>query len=331
MKITALDLPQTVEALESLQEELPDSVGVITDVMHGFKVWDNPINKFHVIRLHRSADPDKRKQEWIDKTRAGLSTSDWLREYELVWEALDGRPVYVDEFSLEFHTSRTSLGWNPSLVVGRGWDFGLYPACVFAQLFPHSRLMVLRECVGEDIDTERFIYEVDRLSLEWFPGAKFAEFVDPTGKNRVGTDGRSYTNLLSARPLRAKRIYLGANAPAARRSAVIDFLKENVKGLPCCLIDPSCEVLIKGFNGGYHYPYKNGTLSDKPEKNLFSHIHDGLQYLCSKIRSVKMVNDSILKVIEPRFGRGPQGPAPQLNYGPRDLARDNPDAYNHTR
>ena len=314
MKITALDIPQTVEALEAIKEELPDSVGDIEELLPGLKAWVNPINKFRVLRLHRTADPDKRTQEWITKARSGLSTSDWLREYELVWEALDGRPVYADEFSHEFHTSRTSLGWNPSLVVGRGWDFGLYPACLFAQLFPHSRLIVLRECIGEDIDTERFIYEVDRLSHEWFPGAKFAEFVDPTGRNRAGTDGRSYTNLLSAKPLRARRIYLGANAPAARRSAVIDFLKENVKGLPCCLIDPSCEILLKGFGGGYHYPYKNGTLSAKPDKNLFSHIHDGLQYLCSKIRTVKMVSDIPLRVTEPRFGRGPQGPTPQSDY-----------------
>lgn len=319
MKITSLDLPSSVEALGTIREELPEAIP-ITEIMTGLKTWTNPLNRFSVIRLHRSADPAKRSKEWEDKTRAGMDTANWLREYELVWEALNGRAVYQDEWSHEFHTSRTSLGWNPSLAVGRGWDFGLYPACIFCQLFPHSRLICLRECIGEDIDTERFMYEVDRLSNEWFPNARFVEFVDPTGKNRVGTDGRTYTQLLAKKPLKAKKIYLGANAPAARRTGVIDFLKENVKGLPSLLVDPSCEMLIKGFNGGYMYAYFQGTLKSRPEKNIFSHIHDSLQYLCSKVRTVDMSVDlRSIKPVEPRYG-GRQPPAltvidQQTSYG----------------
>ena len=299
-------MPTAVEQLAAIREELPEAIAV-TDLLPGLKAWDNPLNKFRVLRLHRTADPYKRTQQWVDQTRAGLSTSDWLREYELIWEALDGRPVYADEWGAEFHSSRTALGWNPALTVCRGWDFGLYPACIFTQLFPHNRLMVLREAVGVDIDTERFTYEVNRLSSEWFPNASFIEFVDPSGKNRAGTDGRSYTRILSKKPLRAKRIVLGAVSIVARRTAVVDFLKDNVRGSPCLLIDPSCEYLLKGFNGGYMYAFNNGTLKPKPEKNIFSHIHDALQYVCGKILTtdLKMQSEGI-KVVEPRFGRTPQ-------------------------
>lgn len=310
MKITALDLPSSVEALGTVQEELPEAVS-IEQVMIGLKTWVNPLNRFTVIRLHRTADPFKRTKEWEEKTRAGMDTANWLREYELVWEALNGRAVYQDEWSHEFHVSKSPLGWNPNLAIGRGWDFGLYPACIFGQLFPHSRLIILREAIGENIDTERFMYEIDRLSNEWFPGAKFVEFVDPTGKNRVGTDGRTYTQLLAKKPLRAKKIYLGAYAPAARRTAVIDFLKENVKGLPALLVDPSCEMLAKGFNGGYMYAYHKGTLRGVPEKNIFSHIHDALQYLCSKVKTVDMTADiKVIRPVEPRYGH--QKPVEQL-------------------
>ena len=296
-------MPIAVEQLSAIREELPEAISVV-ELLTGLKAWDNPVNKFRVLRLHRSADPRKRTQQWIDQTRAGLATSDWLREYELIWEALDGRPVYADEWGAEFHTSKTSLGWNPALVVCRGWDFGLYPACVFTQLFPHSRLMVLREAVGVDIDTERFAYEVSRLSGEWFPNATFIEFVDPSGKNRAGTDGRSYTNILGKKPLRVKRIVPVAISIVARRTAVVDFLKDNVRGSPCILVDPSCEFLLKGFNGGYMYAFNNGTLKAKPEKNIFSHIHDALQYVCSKILSTDLkVRPEEIKVIEPSFGR----------------------------
>lgn len=303
MKITSLDMPIAVNQLSAIREELPEAIPTV-DLLPGLKAWDNPINRFRVLRLHRSADPRKRTQQWIDQTRAGLSTSDWLREYELIWEALDGRPVYADEWGAEFHSSRTPLGWNPAFVVCRGWDFGLYPACVFTQLFPHSRLMVLREAVGIDIDTERFAYEVNRLSSEWFPNATFVEFVDPSGKGRAGTDGRSYTNILSKRPLRAKRIVRGAISIVARRTAVVDFLKDNVKGSPCLLVDPSCEYLLKGFNGGYMYAFNNGTLKVTPEKNIFSHIHDALQYVCSKVLSTDLRQQpATSKPLEPSFGR----------------------------
>ena len=311
MKITSLDLPSTPEALNAIKEELPDGPQ-ITELLPGLKAWRNPVNRFYVLRLWRGADPQKRSVEWMLKTRAGMDTATWLREYELIWEALEGRPVYADDWSAEFHTSRSPLGWNPKFTVCRGWDFGLYPAVVFAQMFPQSRLMILREAVGVDIDTERFTYEISRLSNEWFPGANFVEFIDPTGRNRAGTDGRSYTRILTKRPLNAKRIIRGANAPVERHSAVVGFLKENVRGLPCMLVDPSCDYLIKGFNGGYMYAYKNGTLKPKPEKNIFSHIHDSLQYLCSKVRNTDLnFTTRDIKPVEPRFGNRAPSPRPE--------------------
>jgi hypothetical protein len=316
MKITALDLPQNAEdPLLPIKEELPEGPEII-DVMQGLKVWRNPVNRFFICRLHCSADPNKRSKEWREKTKAGMDAATFAREYDLVWEALEGKPVYVENWSSEFHISRTSLGWNPRYTVCRGWDFGLYPACVFAQLFPYSRLIILREAVGIDIDTERFIYEVHRLSNEWFPGGRFIEFIDPTGKNRAGTDGRAYTQLLAKAPLRARRIIPGENSPVKRRGTVIDFLKENVKGLPCLLVDPSCEYLIKGFNGGYLFAYNQGTLKPKPEKNIFSHIHDALQYLCSKIRLVDLkIRDQEIRPSEPRFGQG-KAPPPHVEMTP---------------
>lgn len=324
MKISALDIPESVAALSQMKEELPEGVA-IEDIMTGLKQWRNPINRFLVLRLEHTADPAKRSKEWEAKTRAGLSNSDWMREYKLRWESLEGKGVYQDEWSYEFHVAKQPLGWVPSSVVCRGWDFGLYPATVFAQLLPHSRLIILRECIGEEIDTERFIYEVDRLSNEWFPNATFYEFIDPTGTNRVGTDGRTYASLLSAKPLRAKKIIRGANAPAQRRTAVIDFLKDNVKGLPCFLVDPSCSYITKGFDGGYMYPYKKGILQPDPEKNIYSHIHDGIQYLCSKVRTANLKLDPsrVIKPLEPSYGSSRPNfqhdphPAPQNPYGKR--------------
>ena len=317
MKVTALDLPTEQNSLSAIKEELPEGPEVI-EICEGLKAWRNPVNQFFVMRLHRSADPKKRSKEWEQKTKAGMDIATYLREYELVWEALDGKPVYSENWSVEFHTARQNLGWNPRLPVCRGWDFGLYPACIFAQLFPHGRLLVLREAVGLDIDTSRFTDEVHRLSQEWFPGGRFVEFIDPTGRNRAGTDGRAYTNILTKAPLRARRIFPGANSPVERKRAVVELLSANVKGLPTMLVDPSCEYLIKGFNGGYMYAYQQGTLKSQPEKNVFSHIHDGLQYLASRVRVVNLesANQQNLQVTEPRFG-GKQKPGEVVANGGR--------------
>ena len=48
------------------------------------------------------------------------------------------------------------------------------------------------------------------------------------------------------------------------------------------LIDRRCPSLIKGFEGGYHYKrmeVSGERYADKPDKNMYSHIHDALQYL----------------------------------------------------
>ena len=300
MKITSLDIPSSLTTQEAVPEELPEGKQ-IEELCTGLKKWENQINGFTVLRLHENADPKKRTPEWKAEARKGLDIATWLREHELIWAALEGKPVYSDHWSREFHASRTSIGWQRALPVCRGWDFGLYPATVFGQLFPHSRLMLIRELVGLDIDTERFITEVNRLSHEWFPDATFFEFVDPTGKNRVGTDGKSYLRLLTAKPLLAKRIIPGANSKVERRSAVVHFLSNNVKGVPCLLVDPSCDYLLKGFDGGYLYKYVRGTLKTDPEKNIFSHVHDGLEYMASRVLRVSMKLEEHVTVAEPRF------------------------------
>jgi len=304
MRLSTVDLPDQQESLEARLDELPEHVQV-EEIMQGLKTWVNPINGFRVLRLHYSADPSKRSPEWKAEERKKYGEAEWNREYELIWESLEGRAVYADHWSPEFHVSRSPLGWNPKYPVCRGWDFGLNGACLFGQLFPHSRLFILREAVSEDISFETFIDEVARLSLEWFPGASFVEFIDPTGRYRMGADERSYAMMLATKPISARRIISGVNEPAGRVKSVIDFLKGNVKGLPTYLVDPSCDTLIRGFNGGYVYGFDaRGNLKDKPDKNMYSHIHDANQYMVSKVLSANLsLRVALRKIQEPGFGQ----------------------------
>ena len=141
----------TKQSLEKPHEEMPDELpsGVeITEPMKGVKVWTNPRNKFRVLRLHRSADPRKRGKAWIDESRAGLPYTDWLREYEIRWKSFQGKAVFLEDWNPNFHVSEEPLEYDPGIPIIRGWDFGLSPACLFAQLRAGGRLLILKELIG---------------------------------------------------------------------------------------------------------------------------------------------------------------------------------------
>ena len=297
--------------LPEVPEELPAEVKV-TEVCKGLKTWENPINKFFVARLHYSADPSKRTPEWKEKTRAGMSWVAWLREYEIVWSSFEGVPVYLDDWSRDFHLSKSPLVWSYSYPVVRGWDFGLSAdgmAVVFAQLFPQSRLMVFKELTASNMSLERFVEEVARYSLEWFPGCgRFFDVIDPSGfYNRSQLDKRTCADILRQMPLRANPMP-GAKGILERRRSVVGFLKRNVKGLSAFVMDPECKMLSDGFNGGYHYAFKkDGSLHEDASKNEYSHPADALQMITSRITSLDLNSRIPVTIGGPTYKFGEAG------------------------
>jgi hypothetical protein len=68
-----------------------------------------------------------------------------------------------------------------------------------------------------------------------------------------------------------------------RKESVVYTLRK-VGGL---LLDTNCTMLRKGFISEYHFEKKRTAINagnsdpkfqDKPDKNIYSHIHDALQY-----------------------------------------------------
>lgn len=56
-------------------------------------------NRFCVLRLHYSADPEKRLADWIEKAKAGMSEADWQQEMEINPDAKAGVPA-LPKFTL---------------------------------------------------------------------------------------------------------------------------------------------------------------------------------------------------------------------------------------
>ena len=281
--------------------EFPRHAKIETPLEHVW-AWTNPQNGFRVVQIHMYANPKKQDPKYEAELMKGMSWADFLREHHLVWASFSGRPVYVGDWSKSYHVSAEPVAYAPHLPIVRGWDFGLTPACVITQLWPEMRLIALGEVVAQEDDIEHFAPMVHQRCLELFPQCRtFFDVVDPSGFFRRDTDSRSCVSIM--RDLINCNPIPGIQNPVARRNAVVKFLQRNVRGKPAFLADPGAATLIKGFDGGFHYGYgKQGILKEKWEKNIFSHVHEGLQYVATRVLDLPLTsNQEEIKFDEPKY------------------------------
>lgn len=271
------------DQLDHTGEFDPDTVmqGRRRSPMEGITLWRNPKNKFFIFQLHYSADPAKRSPEWRERIRSKMPRRDWNREYELQWDAYDGLPVYGD-WNKNLH-AKPDLGAQIGLPLLRGWDFGLTPACVVAQLQGRT-LVVLQEFTEINMGADRFSDLVLPKMNVIFPGFQFIDFIDPAGVNRDQSAEGSCAKILDSKGLNC---IPGAVAFHERQKAVEKFLTSRDNDGANFQIDQyNCPLLIRGFEGGYRYP--EAALGKEPRqlhpiKDEHSHPHDALQYIATGV------------------------------------------------
>ena len=113
-----------------------------------------------------------------------------------------------------------------------------------------------------------------------------------------------------------------SNSVDLRLEAVSSQLTKMVEGKPALLIDRRCPQLIRGFEGGYAYnrmEVSGERYADKPDKNMFSHVHDAAQYLflgAGEGRALMNTQKAMKPVIAKRsfdlFGRQKKRPSIQF-------------------
>lgn len=75
------------------------------------------LSGYVVLRIHYTADPTKRSQEWYEETRRGIPDDDWQQEYEINFSAKSGKPalgiftkrekeIVIDGFSIPAYWPR---------------------------------------------------------------------------------------------------------------------------------------------------------------------------------------------------------------------------------
>ncbi len=193
----------------------------------------------------------------------------------------EGQPVYP-EFNEDVHVSKEPLVAIPSRPIIVGIDFGRTPAACFSQTTPKGQWWDLHELVTEGMGIEQFGIILKQEMRTLFPGHAFECWGDPAGGHGTQSDERTCFDILRAAGITVRPSPVGNNDWTIRREAGAAPLNRMVNGLPGYLIDPRCKHIIKGFRGGFRYRRLkvsgSARYSDKPEKNMSSHIHEARQY-----------------------------------------------------
>ena len=207
-------------------------------------------------------------------------TKSWIDVYVMnrLGSIQEGKPVYP-MFNSETHIASEEIPIAHGVPLYIGIDFGLTPAAVFGQKV-RGRWLIQSEIVAIDMGIVRFAEMLRQEIATRFNDLEVNIFGDPAGDFRAQTDESTPFQILRGAGLRAVPTH--SNSVDLRLESVSSNLNKMVDGKPAFLIDRRCPTLIKGFEGGYSYKrlqVSGERFDEKPEKNMYSHIHDALQYL----------------------------------------------------
>lgn len=221
---------------------------------------------------------------------------DWVKvyvdgEYGFVREGRSVYPLYSDAR----HCREVDIDRGRWLLLG--WDFGLTPAVVVAQIGRTGQLRVIDELCVEDhaqMGIRRFaetavLPHLEERYFEWLEGGMILSFGDPAGSSKEqSNEDVCFVTLNSVFDFVTVPAYTNNFLP--RKEAVDFFLGLDIDGEPGLVLSPRCKTLRKGFRGKYCYDrIQVGGVSrkfrDKPRKDKYSHPHDGLQYLAMMVRA----------------------------------------------
>ena len=201
---------------------------------------------------------------------------------------IEGKLIYQG-FNDNLHTAGNVLYPMRGRPLLLGFDFALNPTCVIGQTTPRGQLIMLDELQGEGMGLEQFLINImNPLMQTKYQGFQIVGQGDPSGNVRSQTDEKTCYQVLkdygykNVQPART-------NGLISRHMAVEGFLGKLVDGQPGLVLSPNCGMLRKGFNGGYRRKKIPGLdeYYEIPDKNVYSHYHDALQYLCMGISDME--------------------------------------------
>lgn len=209
-------------------------------------------------------------------------TDDWIKVYvDGLWGWVnEGKPIFP-EYNDRVHCSDEVVPYIEGEPVYIGMDFGLTPAAVFLQLHGGT-YYAIREIVTENLGAVNFIKAVSALLRGEFASSPIMGFGDPAGDQRSALN-EAETVFTIIRDAGLPIDPAPTQDPVMRRESVAKLLQTlSIMGLPRLIVSPLCKYLRKGLRGAYCYKRLQvagqDRYRDKPDKNIFSHICEALEY-----------------------------------------------------
>lgn len=243
-------------------------------------LWHEENPEIHKLTLHWSDRPD-RDENWkkVARRAPGMTPQKWAREQEHSFATPAGKPVYQN-FSAK-QMIPCFEGWNKVLTVIRGWDRGFHcPATVWTFLNGADQWAVAKAHMGDDITRDAYIKFIVEKSHIWFPEADFIDWV-PSDCALTESDGQSWVKVMKKHGIYPKIGKAGRDEVSRRVDAVRQKINMRQDGKYGLIVDPSCDLLIEGLAGGYHYP----EVIDKPQDErpvkdgYYDHLQNALEVI----------------------------------------------------
>jgi hypothetical protein len=197
---------------------------------------------------------------------------------------VDGKPVHPT-FNDSLHYSGKIIEANPLVELGLGWDFGMTPACAIVQLNPMGQLVALDELWTEDMDLRDFAGNIviPYLDVHYpFWRENYKSVNDPAGASASQTDGKACEDILRELGIKSNSA-ADNNNPTPRRDGLKYFLSRLTGGKPTFIVSSKCPMIRKGLMGNFQYGRVKVAgeerYHEKPLKNIYSHICEGLEYI----------------------------------------------------
>lgn len=189
-----------------------------------------------------------------------------------------GKPVFP-QYSERDHVAKQIILPDRSMPLILGFDWGLHPACIFAQVSKGGGLRFLDELVPADEDLESFMVDyVNPILHKKYAQFKVIAIGDPAGQGRSGLDKRTpFDVVMKFGNIRCMPARTNSFVP---RKEAVDFYLNRRDGF---LLDPRLTYLREAFGGAYVFEeIKNqkGKYKERPIKNEWSHGVDAVQYIC---------------------------------------------------
>lgn len=192
-----------------------------------------------------------------------------------------GKPVY-SSYRDDMHFDEKLIEPIKGSPIIIGMDLGLQPAAAFMQMSLTGTLLLFDEIVTEDCSIIEFCEEyLQPYIINNYSNFPYTIIVDPAADQRAQTDARSAADIIGSAPPQGfglpYRTALSQNILKRRES--VNFFLRRIGGLS---IGPKANYARKGFISGYCYEKvrtaQSSRYKETPEKNIYSHIHDAIQY-----------------------------------------------------